>query len=132
MPQALTIFSLLLAFGLPLLLVLWWPSRDWRFAVLLVGVLLACWVLLVSGAMIAKYARDAEIYERASLGLPVTQAEYLQDGTGENALAFLFGWVVPALGAGLGWITTAVRSGRSRRQGFPVVAAPSDGGPAAA
>jgi hypothetical protein len=132
MPQAFTIFALLLAFCLPLLLVLWWPTRDWRFGVLLVGLVLSGWLLLLTEAMVAKYAHDADIYERASLGMPVTPAEYLQDGTGDNAAALLLGWIVPSMGAGVGWIVTAVRSRASRRRGFPVVASASDGGPAAA
>jgi hypothetical protein len=132
MSQALTILALLLAFCLPLLLVLWWPTRDWRFGVLLVGLVLSGWFLLISGGMIAKYSHDADIYERASLGMPVTQVEYLQDGTGDNALALFFGWLVPALGAGIGWLATAARSRASRRRGFPVVATASDSGPAAA
>src|SRR5688572_30236090 len=104
MPQVFTILSLLLAVCLPLFIVLWWPGRDWRLGVLLVGVVLSGWLLLISAAMISKYSHDADMYERASRGMPVRQADYLQDGTGENALALLFGWVVPALGAGLGWI----------------------------
>jgi hypothetical protein len=99
-----------------MLLALWWPARDWRFGVLLGGVILSGWLLLISEAMIAKYSHDADIYERAWFGMPVTEAEFLQDGTGDNALALLFGWVVPALGAGVGWIATVVRSRAARRR----------------
>ena len=130
--QVFAILSLLLAFCLPLLLALWWPARDWQFAVLLVGLVLSGWLLLMSDAMITKYATDADTFERASLGMAVTQDEYLKDGAGDNALALLFGWVVPALGAGIGWIATAGRSRASRRRGFAVVATASDGGPPAA
>jgi hypothetical protein len=132
MPQTLTLLTLVLAFTLPLLLTVWWPGRRWQFAILLVGVILSGWCLIVSEALVHKYARDADIYERASLGLPVTQAEYMDDGVGDNAAALLLGWIVPALGAGLGWAVTAVRSRASRARGFPVVAVTSDGGSAAA
>jgi membrane-bound metal-dependent hydrolase YbcI (DUF457 family) len=60
MSQAFTILSLVLAFCLPLLLVLWWPTRDWRFGVLLVGLVLSGWLLLISDAMIAN-SHDAGI-----------------------------------------------------------------------
>jgi len=132
MPQTLTLLTLVLAFALPLLLTAWWPGRRWQFAILLIGVILSGWCLIVSEALVHKYAHDADIYERASMGLPVTQAESADDGVGDNAAALLLGWIVPALGAGVGWLVTAVRSRASRARGFPVGAVASDGGSAAA
>jgi hypothetical protein len=132
MPQTLTLLTLVLAFALPLLLTVWWPGRRWQFAILLVGVILTGWCLIVSEALVHKYAHDADIYERASMGLPVTQAEYMDDGVGDNAAALLLGWIVPALGAGVGWVVTAVRSRMSRARGFAVIAVASDGGSATA
>ena len=101
MPLTLMLLTLVLAFVLPLLLTVWWTGRRWQFAVLLVGVVLSGWCLIVSEALVHKYAHDADIYERASMGLPVTQAEHMDDGVGDNAAALVLGWVVPALGRAL-------------------------------
>ena len=110
MAHVFTIVSLMLAFAAPLLLVRWWPRRDWRLAVLLIGIAATGWLLLIGAGLVTKYAYDADVFERASLGMPVKQDEYLRDGTGENALALFLGWIVPALGAGAGWIGTAHRA----------------------
>ena len=130
MPPIFTGLILLLAFCLPLLLVLWWPTRDWRFGVLVAGVMLSGWMLLICDAAIAKYSHDADIYERASLGLPVAPEEYSQDGVGDNAIALFLGWVVPTIGAGIGFIAVTIRRRKRKGRRFAVEPAPAAGPPA--
>ena len=122
MPLWLVVAGVLLSFGLPLLLGLWSTQRDWRFRVLLGCSVLSGWLLLVCIALAAKYAHDADVYERQSLAMPVTLAEYAQDGTGENALALALGWLVPATGGAVGLAVAKLRRSRETdRRGFAVV-----------
>jgi hypothetical protein len=132
MLQILMLLILVLAFMVPLLLTVWWPGRRWRFGIVLIGTMLSGWGLIVSGALLHKYAHDAQLYERASSGLPVTQGEYMEDGVGENAAALLLGWIVPTLGAGIGGVITAAGVGSSRPNASQAVAVEPDDSAAAA
>ena len=54
--------------------------------------------------------------------MPVAAAEYAQDGTGENALALVLGWLVPASGGAVGLaVATLRRSRETERRWFDVV-----------
>ena len=121
MLQPLLLLALLVAFCIPLFLVLWWPDRGWRFGAVLLGAVLSGWLLLICLALVAKYTHDADIFGRASLGMPVREQEYLQDGTGENAIALFLGWILPASGGVTGWTVRAMQARASKRRGFPVL-----------
>ena len=93
-----------------MLLVLLWPNRDWKFVVLLAAVLLNGWLLTISDVFATVEAHNADVYERAYAGLPVTQDEFGQDGVGDRVFALTFGWLVPVLGAAVGFVANALRA----------------------